>query len=255
MFKKLDKYMDDLKSPYWEIYIYLIAITFLMVGTITIFFGDHGLGQKFANFGSFLGGIIALIALLYTRHEYLRLRGLNERIGMITNTLPRLKGFLSGNFVMIASNYHTVTCGFKCNKTGIDSDYLEEFEREDIDIENQMLIEELGSIWREYKVQHIKILEAGADLTSSYLDIHEQIKVLIESLDDVLFFIAKSLKHYNYSSRESKLLEIRLTKNLYFQKYIQNKFNTLGELNIDEYEQSKSELQGLLDKAIATLKL
>jgi hypothetical protein len=46
MFKKLDKYMDDLKSPYWEIYIYLIAITFLMAGTITIFFGDQGSGIR-----------------------------------------------------------------------------------------------------------------------------------------------------------------------------------------------------------------
>lgn len=50
--------MDDLKSPYWEFYIYIVAILFLIVGTITIFFGEHGLGQKFANFGSFLGGVI-----------------------------------------------------------------------------------------------------------------------------------------------------------------------------------------------------
>ena len=255
MFKKLDKYMDDLKSPYWEFYIYIVAIIFLIVGTITIFFGDHGLGQKFANFGSFLCGVIALIALIYARHEYLRQRGLNERVGIITNSLPKVKGFLGSNFVMISSNYHSITSGFKDSKTGVFSNHLEECELEDIAIENQRLIEELSNIWSEYKAQHMRAMEAGAHLSINYLISYDEVKTLIEALQDVLFFISKKLKYSTYRSRELELLEKRLADNLYYKKYIQNRFNIWDGLDLVEYNDTKAELHIVVDKTIATLKL
>lgn len=63
MFKWLDKYMDNLKSPYWEVYFWIAVIAIGIAGTAVIFIDPVGLASKFGNAGSFLGGLFTIAAV------------------------------------------------------------------------------------------------------------------------------------------------------------------------------------------------
>jgi len=63
MLKRLDKYMDNLKSPYWEVYFWIIVIAIGIAGTAVIFIDPMGLAGKFGNAGSFLGGLFTIVAV------------------------------------------------------------------------------------------------------------------------------------------------------------------------------------------------
>ncbi|MBZ2192027.1 hypothetical protein JFJ09_07330 [Pseudoalteromonas arctica] len=70
MFKWLDKYMDNLKSPYWEVYFWIIIIAVGIAGTVVIFADPMGLASKFGNAGSFLGGLFTIAALIVAIRAY-----------------------------------------------------------------------------------------------------------------------------------------------------------------------------------------
>ncbi|MCK8124649.1 hypothetical protein MTF66_06540 [Pseudoalteromonas sp. 2CM39R] len=63
MLKKLDKYMDNLKSPYLEVYFWIVVIASAIAGTTVIFIDPMGLASKFGNAGSFLGGLFTIAAV------------------------------------------------------------------------------------------------------------------------------------------------------------------------------------------------
>lgn len=70
MLKWLDKYMDNLKSPYWEVYFSIIVIAFGIAGTAIIFIDPMGLASKFGNTGSFLGGLFTIAAVVIAIISY-----------------------------------------------------------------------------------------------------------------------------------------------------------------------------------------
>ena len=72
MFKLLDKHMDNLKSPYWEVYFWIIVIAFGIAGTAIIFIDPMGLASKFGNTGSFLGGLFTIVAVFIAVIAYKR---------------------------------------------------------------------------------------------------------------------------------------------------------------------------------------
>lgn len=92
MFQWLDKYMDNLKSPYWEVYIFIGAAIFGIAGIVITFIDPKGLGDKFGNSGSFIGGLVAFLAFILAAHEYLKYtknRGQNEQVNLAVNLLPK----------------------------------------------------------------------------------------------------------------------------------------------------------------------
>ncbi|MEM5550106.1 hypothetical protein WNY63_05105 [Pseudoalteromonas neustonica] len=72
MLKWLDKYMDKLKSPYWEVYFWIAVIAIAIAGTVVIFIDPMGLASKFGNAGSFLGGVFTIAAVFIAVIAYKR---------------------------------------------------------------------------------------------------------------------------------------------------------------------------------------
>ena len=97
MFKHLDKYMDNLKSPYWEVYFWIFVIAIGIAGTVIIFIDPTGLASKFGNAGSFLGALFTIAALIVAvigykankRAKRNRL-GLEAQAALLFEILPKL---------------------------------------------------------------------------------------------------------------------------------------------------------------------
>lgn len=97
MFKWLDKYMDNLKSPYWEVYFWIIVIAFGLAGTAIIFIDPMGLASKFGNAGSFLGGLFTIVAVIIavigykaSKNENHKRMGLEAQAELSFKLLPML---------------------------------------------------------------------------------------------------------------------------------------------------------------------
>lgn len=65
-----NNYMDNLKSPYWEVIISIIIIAVSIGGTGIIFIDSEGLGSKLGNTGSFLGGLFTIIGVIVAFFAY-----------------------------------------------------------------------------------------------------------------------------------------------------------------------------------------
>lgn len=72
MLKRLDKCLDNLKSPYWEFYILVGAGVFSIVGGIVIFIDPNGLAEKFTNVASFSGSIFTIFGVVIATFAYIR---------------------------------------------------------------------------------------------------------------------------------------------------------------------------------------
>lgn len=74
MLKSLDKYMDNLKSPYWEFYFLAGAMIFGISGGFVIFIDPNGLAEKFTNIASFLGGLFTVVGVIIAFIAYRKSR-------------------------------------------------------------------------------------------------------------------------------------------------------------------------------------
>lgn len=97
MLKKLDQYMDNLKSPYWEVYFWIIVIAIGITGTTVIFIDPIGLASKFGNTGSFLGALFTIAALIVAvigykanKRENRNRLGLEAQAALLFEILPKL---------------------------------------------------------------------------------------------------------------------------------------------------------------------
>ncbi|MGR3981757.1 hypothetical protein [Pseudoalteromonas sp. 1181_04] len=256
MLRKIDKYLDDVVSPYWEFLLYLLLGLFMVTGLIVIFFCDKSLADKFSSFGSFAGLFVATAAFIYARREYLRQRGLNERIGMQTASLPKLRNYLASNFVMIASNYHSVTTGFKDENGKLSGglNELDELEKSEIRFENDRLEKELDEIWQEFVAQREKAFFHEAKFKSSFADKNKELENLISSLQEVLFLITFKLKKLKYRSNQTELLAERLIENTYYKLFIEDKFNVWSQLDKSDYDTLQINLRTIVNDVIEALK-
>lgn len=89
--------MDNLKSPYWEVYFWIFIIAIAIAGTAIIFIDSEGLASKFGNAGSFLGGLftiaavfIAVIAYKSSKKETHNRLGLESHAELSFELLPNL---------------------------------------------------------------------------------------------------------------------------------------------------------------------
>lgn len=256
MLRKIGKYLDDVVSPYWEVLMYFLLGLFMLTGLIVTFFCDESLAGKFSSFGSFASFLIATAAFMYARKEYLRQRGLNERIGMQVVTLPKLRNYLASNVVMIASNYHSVTTGFK-NKDGELTggfNELDDEDKDDIRFENNRLEKELHEIWQEFMAQREKAFFHEAKFRYSFTDKYKELEKLILSLQDVLFLISIKLEKLQFRSNQSKLLAERITENTYYKLFIEGKFDTWDQLDKVDYYELQKKLRLIVDEVIGSLK-
>lgn len=106
MLKKLDKYMDNLKSPYWELILYFIFFIFFFSSLITILIASPELAGKLGNTGSFLGGIIAVLAFPLGVREYLkytRHRGFQDLNRLQNETIPSFNNEFATHQVNVLS--------------------------------------------------------------------------------------------------------------------------------------------------------
>ncbi|MBH0069335.1 hypothetical protein [Pseudoalteromonas sp. NZS100] len=102
--------MDNLKSPYWEVYFWIIVIAIGIAGTAVIFIDPMGLASKFGNAGSFLGGlftiaavVIAVITYKTSKKEHRRNTSLNWLLELEQGILPLLEQQLSTVINMAAT--------------------------------------------------------------------------------------------------------------------------------------------------------
>jgi hypothetical protein len=256
MLRKIDKYLDNAVSPYWEVLLYLLLSIFMFTGLIVIFFCDKSLADKFSSFGSFAGFLIATAAFIYARREYLRQRGLNERVGMQTVSLPKLRNYLASNVVMIASNYHSVTTGFKDKDGELSGGFneLDDLKKDEIRFENNRLEKELHEIWQEFMAQKEKAFFHEAKFKSSFADKYKELEKLILGLQEVLFLISVKLKKLQFRSNQSKLLAERITDNTYYKLFIEDKFDTWDQLDKVDYDESQKNLREIVNGVIEALK-
>lgn len=110
MLKRLDKYMDNLKSPYWEPILYFIFFICVFSSIITILTASPDLAGKLGNTGSFLGGVIAVLAFCLGVKEYLkytRHRGFHDLNRLKNELLPTFEIEFSlnqSNLLVLISN-------------------------------------------------------------------------------------------------------------------------------------------------------
>ena len=70
--------MDNLKSPYWEIYFWIAVIAIGIAGTAIIFIDPEGKASKFGNAGSFLGGLFTIAAVVIAIITLRKMQSENE---------------------------------------------------------------------------------------------------------------------------------------------------------------------------------
>ncbi|WP_289170226.1 hypothetical protein, partial [uncultured Pseudoalteromonas sp.] len=177
-------------------------------------------------------------------------------IGMQVVTLPKLRNYLASNVVMIASNYHSVTTGFK-NKDGEQAggfNELDDEDKDDIRFENNRLEKELHEIWQEFMAQREKAFFHEAKFRYSFTDKYKELEKLILSLQDVLFLISIKLEKLQFRSNQSKLLAERITENTYYKLFIEGKFDTWDQLDKVDYYELQKKLRLIVDEVIGSLK-
>lgn len=94
MIKQLDKYMDNLKSPYWEVFALVIFLSLVFASILTMFIASPELADKLGNTGSFLGGVIAVLAFPIGIREYLkytRHRGFHDLNRLKNEVIPHFE--------------------------------------------------------------------------------------------------------------------------------------------------------------------
>ena len=113
--KSLNKYMDNLKSPYWEIYFWIFIIAIAIAGTAIIFIDSEGLASKFGNTGSFLGGLFTIAAVFVAVLAYKASKKsdqesliFNKKQEIKSDILPGLQGCLELQAWLINSNMETL---------------------------------------------------------------------------------------------------------------------------------------------------
>lgn len=101
MFKNLDKYMDNLKSPYWEVYFWIFVIAIGIAGTVVIFIDPVGVANKLGNAGSFLGGLftitavfIAIVTYKSGKSEYKNRLVLDRKSEIVIEIIPEIQDAL-----------------------------------------------------------------------------------------------------------------------------------------------------------------
>ena len=114
--KSLDKYMDNLNSPYWEVYFWIVVIAIGIAGTAVIFIDPMGLAGKFGNAGSFLGGLftivavfIAVIAYKASKNEHKNRVVFDKKQEVEIEILPDLKESLKIEIFFINYQLKTLT--------------------------------------------------------------------------------------------------------------------------------------------------
>lgn len=157
MLKNLDKYMDNLKSPYWEIYFWIIIIAIGIAGTAVIFIDPMGLASKLGNAGSFLGGLFTIAALVIAITTFRKMQSENKE---------RLK-----------------------------FDTINQLEVEIIpNIENEMIDNLIFIKDKIYQLKTLKV-ELNADEKKEILDKYETLKNLINQYEIKLKYLERNIGH------------------------------------------------------------
>lgn len=74
MLKKLDQYMYNLKSPYWEVYLMILIPTLLFSACLLsscLLFNEEGMLNILGSLGSLVGGIFTFVAVLFAYKTYI----------------------------------------------------------------------------------------------------------------------------------------------------------------------------------------
>lgn len=96
--------MDNLKSPYLEVYALIIFLSLVFASIFIILTASPELASKLGNTGSFLGGVVAVLAFCLGIKEYLkytRHRGFNDLNRLKNELLPTFEKELDLNQVIL----------------------------------------------------------------------------------------------------------------------------------------------------------
>ncbi|MBB1338206.1 hypothetical protein [Pseudoalteromonas sp. SR44-2] len=102
MFKFLDKFMDDLESPYWPIYGMILTFAFIFTVIVVLFFfhmyGKYKMLSSWANVSSIISTILTLCGLIYAIAAYKKSRSehkvsisISWVLELENEVLPKLK--------------------------------------------------------------------------------------------------------------------------------------------------------------------
>lgn len=157
MLKRLDKYMDKLKSPYWEVYFWIAVIAIGIAGTTIIFIDPVGLASKFGNAGSFVGGLFTIAAVVIAIITFKKMHNENkERLKFDTinqleiEIIPQIVNIMIGDLIYIKDKIYQL----KTLKVQLNADE----EKEILDKH-----ENLKSLINQYEIK-LKYLERNIGL-------------------------------------------------------------------------------------------
>lgn len=205
MIKKINKYMDDLKSPYWEPIGYFIFLLFVFSSIITILTASPELASKLGNIGSFLGGGIAVLAFILAVREYLKFtrhKGLDELINLQAAVLSDFEIY-AGHHKMKAYRYAELT-----------------LQRERLP--SQESVDEMRLFFKEFsfkvKSSLMKIKLGSPHLSKQLDEIENEFNDAMIEWHHLLLF----LDDYNTKYRMNKTSNIEQYHSIYFSKIVKS---------------------------------
>lgn len=117
MLKRLDKYMDNLKSPYWEVYATLLVFTLLLSSLFfsgACFFMDEvKMLDVLGSFGSLVGGMFTCLAVYFAYKAYIDAKAsfinnltLEIKIKIKVELVPNLKNNICDSIIEMSIYIH-----------------------------------------------------------------------------------------------------------------------------------------------------
>lgn len=201
MLKQLDKYMDNLKSPYWEIYLFIGVAILGIAGIVIIFIDPKGLASKLGNAGSFIGGLIAFMAFILAAHEYLkytRNRGQNEQVNLAINLLPKFKS-KNNNFFYRIKLIINVTLKIEDSWPHINTSKSKSI-LSSAEVLNDELNASLESVKLEYKIFITKSEYLKSESYMEYINFIDKVSMLQFALYKYILILKDlSSKTYGYT--------------------------------------------------------
>lgn len=251
MLKKLDKYMDNLKSPYLEVYFWIAVIAIGIAGTTVIFIDPMGLASKLGNAGSFLGGLftiaavfVAVIAYKSSKKENHNRLGLESHAELLFEVLPNLIVILEKS----AYNIRREIADAKKKDWDLDTSSIARISQNKENIEN---LKNLLLI----KVSYLKAFtKVGYKQDKPFRELLEFINEVIQSLNQLL---SPPIQF------EDKILDIRkqrvesyLLKTDFYLKYLKRSVEEMdGNTKIEDANDLKLKLEQLREQFISYISL
>lgn len=238
MLKRLDKYMDNLKSPYWEVYFWIIVIAFGIAGTVVIFTDPMGLANKFGNAGSFLGGLFTIAAVVVAVIAYKRSK-IEHKESLLFEIKSELEiEFLPELKILLKENINELR---KC--------WNEIRKNEGVRHEKQVKVIEIKSkfeLLKKQLEQKTMYLYKLGGLRERYREAYNDFKILL----DIIIDLCGAIEEYNNGgsskdkSLESRLIVIRYINN-FFYEYITYD-NNLEHVRLFKYVEMSSQIDSMI---------